>query len=347
MRALLASCLAIVALLGLGGCSPSRLRSRSDDAQPQLNILGSAEEEYVRGMARAFELETGIRTSYERLSAGDALERVRATRDAPSFSVWWGGSADTYIAADTEGLLDPYVPTGSMKIPQRFKHQSGHWTGVYVGVLGFAVNDRVLEERALPAPRTWADLVQPAYRGEVAVAHPATSGTAYTALATVTQVHGKDLNQGLAYFGALHENIRQYPRAGSEPARLAARGEVAVGIAFSHDIVRAIKEGAADVRVEYPSEGTGYEIGAMALIKNAPNPVEAKLFMDWALRERAQEMGPLFSAYQVPTNPDAKVPQESVRLASIKLIDYDFRWAAEDRETLLRSFAQQIARPPS
>jgi iron(III) transport system substrate-binding protein len=297
-------------------------------------------------MVRAFELETGIRTSYVRLSAGDALERVRVTRDSPTFSVWWGGSADNYIAADAEGLLEPYQPLGSMKIPKAFKDDSGHWTGVYMGALGFAVNRRALVERALSEPMSWADLIKPAYRGNIAIAHPATSGTAYTALATVAQVLGKDLDRGLGYFGALNENVGLYPRAGSEAARLAGQGDVAVGIAFSHDIVRAIEDGASDLKVVFPSEGTGYEIGAMALVRNAPHPAEAKRFMDWALSERAQELGPLFSAYQIPTIPDAKVPQKSARLSSITLIDYDFYWAGEHRQTLLQEFVTRVARPP-
>jgi iron(III) transport system substrate-binding protein len=297
-------------------------------------------------MARAFELESGVRTSYARLSAGDALERLRAERFAPSFSVWWGGSADGYIAAAAEGLLEAYRPRGSARIPRQYRDEDGHWTGVYVGALGLAVNARALAERGLLQPASWADLVRPSYRGQIALAHPATSGTAYTTVATIVQLYGRDVEQGFAYLAALDKNVRWYPRAGAAPASLAGRGEVAVGIAFSHDIVAAIQSGYADLKVVFPSEGTGYEIGAMALIKRARDPVSGKLFMDWALGERAQELGPLYTTYQIPTNPDAKVPQRAVRLSSVKTIEYDFDWAGEHRQPLIERFRSQIAPLP-
>lgn len=343
MRRTFLSWLALWTVLGATFCTPATRPGSDAASPPSLLILGSAEPEYVRGMARAFELEAGIPTSYMRLSAGEALDRVRSERQAPPFSVWWGGSADNYIAADADGLLEPYQPVGSTKIPRAFKDESGHWTGVYVGVLGLAVNYRALAERGLTTPSTWADLTQPMYRREIAMAHPGSSGTAYTALATLAQLSGRDIDRALAYFKALDANIRVYPRAGAEPARLAGRGDVAIGIAFSHDIVRAIDDGAPDLRVVFPGEGTGYEIGAMALIKNAPHPTEAKRFMDWALSERAQELGPLFTAYQIPTNPDAKVPPKSARLSAINLISYDFRWAGEHRTGLTQAFATGVA----
>jgi iron(III) transport system substrate-binding protein len=130
------------------------------------------------------------------------------------------------------------------------------------------------------------------------------------------------------------------------PARLAGRGEAAVGISFSHDIVAAIEDGLTDLKVVFPSEGTGYEVGGMALVKNAPQPELGRRFMDWAISEEAQEMGPIFTAYQIPTNPDAKVPQKSAKLSSIKMIDYDFAWSGASREALVTRFTTTIMPPP-
>jgi iron(III) transport system substrate-binding protein len=311
-----------------------------------LTVLGSAEEEYVRGVVRAFEVETGIKTNYVRRSTGDALQILRDNRGAPEFSVWWGGPADAYIAAANDGLLDAYRPHGSAKIPNRYKDPEGQWTGVYVGALAFAVNTRVLQREGLPEPTSWEDLIKPAYRSHISIAHPATSGTAYTMLSTVIQLNNKDTLKGFDYFKALHNNVQEYQRSGAMPARLAGRGEPAVGISFSHDIVAAVEDGLTDLKVVFPSEGTGYEVGAMALVKNAPQPELGRRFMDWAVSEEAQEMGPIFTAYQIPTNPDAKVPQKSAKLSSIKMIDYDFAWSGASREALVTRFTTSIMPPP-
>ena len=339
--------LGLLLLMGGLGCAGQVSSDQTNSGAAPLVVLGSAEEEYVRGVVRAFELETGIQTSYVRQSSGEALTTLNEERATPRFSVLWGGPVDGYIAAAADNLLEQYQPRGSAKIPRQYKDQNGYWTGIYVGALAIAVNQQVLSERGLPEPTSWADLTNPIYKGQISMAHPATSGTAYTTIATIVQINGKDTTKGFAYIEALHRNISRYERAGAAPARVAGRGEAAVAIAFSHDILGAIEDGFSTLKVLFPSDGTGYEIGAMALLNNAPNPVAGKRFMDWALSERAQELGPLFTAYQIPTNPDAKIPPQSLRLSSVKTIDYDFRWAGENRQALVERFSTVIAPPPS
>jgi len=309
-------------------------------------ILGSAEEVYVLGMANAFEAETGVRTTYQRLSTGEALDKLREQRNQPQFSVWWGGPIDQYIDAAGEGLLDPYKPRGSSILPRQYRDDDGMWTGVYVGALGFAVNAAVLADRRLAAPSSWADLLRPEYQGQISLAHPATSGTAYTMVGTIMQLNNKDADKGFQYFEALARNVSRWERVGAAPARVAGRGEAAVGIAFSHDIVDA-EQISPDLRLVFPSEGTGYEVGGMGLVKGGPDQTEARRFMDWAITKRAQELGPSFRSYQIPTNPDAAVSPYSVRLSSIKTIDYDFRWTGNRRSDLVRRFEESVAPVPT
>lgn len=313
----------------------------------KLTVLGTPQEEYIQGIARAYEAETGVKTTYVRLSSGEALAKLKADRDYPQFSVWWGGPADGYIAAAKEGLVEPYKPAGYDRIPTVYKDANGVWTGIYVGALGLAVNTKVLREKNLPEPKSWADLTKPVYKGQISMAHPASSGTAYTMLATILQLNGKETpDKGFAYMREFHKNVLQYQKAGAAPARQAGQGEVAVGIVFSHDIVAAIEAGFRDLKIVFPEEGTGYEIGGMALVKGAPDAVEAKRFMDWAIAVKAQELAPQFKAYQIPTNPDAKVSEKSVKLATIKVITYDFTWAGENKKQFVDRFSNEIAPAP-
>ncbi|MDQ3097479.1 MAG: iron ABC transporter substrate-binding protein, partial [Chloroflexota bacterium] len=84
------------------GCGPKGSGS--------LTILGTPQEEYIQGVTKTFEAECGIKTSYIRLSSGEALAKLRADKANPQFSVWWGGPADSFIAANKEGLLESYTP---------------------------------------------------------------------------------------------------------------------------------------------------------------------------------------------------------------------------------------------
>jgi iron(III) transport system substrate-binding protein len=321
---------------------------QTGDLEDTLTVLCTPQEDWCQVMVAAFEEKTGVDTNYVRLSSGEALARLRASADAPEFSVWWGGPADGFVAANEEGLLETYEsPNADAISAEQKSSEPGVWTGVYVGALGFCSNTAVLEDLGVDVPTSWDDLLDPKLQGQVAMAHPASSGTAYTALFTqVLRLGGED--EAIAYMQDLHNNILQYTSSGAAPAEMAGRGEVAVSIVFSHDCVRNIDAGFEDLEVSFPEEGTGYEIGGVALIANAPEPNAAKAWIDWSLTAEAQELGAAEAAsFQLPTNPDAKVDERSVNLSEVNLVDYDFQAAGEARDELTARFEDEVAAKPA
>ena len=350
---------ALTALLLLGACgaqpaaAPQPTAGESSAAPPPapaadttLTVLCGVQEDWCQVMTRAFEEETDIKTSYVRLSSGEAAARLQASANAPEFSVWFGGPADAYVASAEAGLLEPYVSPNAAAIPDTYKDAGGTWTGAYVGALGFCSNQEVLDSLGVPVPDSWDDLLDPRLKGQVAISHPATSGTAFTTLWTEVTLNGGDVEQAFAYFRQLHNNVLQYTKSGITPGQMAGRGEVAVGIVFSHDCVKFNEEGMSSLVVSFPAEGTGYEIGGLAIIKGAPEPEAAKRWVDWALTPAAQELGPTVKSYQLPTNPDAAVSDKAVKLAEITLVDYDFVEAGKNRKALGERFDTEIAPAP-
>ncbi|WP_367318711.1 ABC transporter substrate-binding protein [Streptomyces sp. HUAS ZL42] len=311
-----------------------------------VHVACGATEEWCAATAEEFAKTTGVKADFVRLSSGEALARIQAGKGNAEFDVWYGGPSDGYAAAGEKGLLEPYVSPNASAIPAKYKDASGLWTGVYVGVLGFCSNTKLLAEKGLDAPDSWADLLDPKLKKEIGIAHPSTSGTAYTALWTQVQLADGDENKALTYMRKLHPNVLQYTKSGSAPAQMTARGEVAVGVIFSHDCVATREEGFPDLAVTFPSEGTGYETGGVALIKGAKNPASAKKFVDWALTPEAQEIGPGVKAYQVPTNVHAKVSDKSVDLHSLILVDYDAAKAGEAKSALTKRFDEEVAQAP-
>ncbi len=312
----------------------------------KLVVLCTPQEDWCVEMVDQFEQQTGIDTSYVRMSSGEALARLRAGAEAPEFDVWWGGPADGQIAAAAEGLIEPYISPDAAAIPDEQKAADGTWTGVYVGALGFCSNQAELERLGIEAPDSWDDLLDPALVGNVSVAHPASSGTAYTTFYTqVIRLGGED--EALAYMSELHPNILQYTKSGSAPGGMAGRGEIATAIIFSHDCIKNVEEGFTDLVVTFPSDGTGYEIGAVALVNGAQNPDNAKAWIDWSLQADTQEIGPAVGSFQLPTNPDAAVSDLSVSLDQVPLVDYDFDAAGAARTELTQRFEDQVAAEPA
>ena len=205
-------------------------------------------------------------------------------------------------------------------ISDELKDVDGNWTGVYVGALGFCSNRELLADLEVDVPTSWEDLLNPALEGNIAMADQRTSGTAVTAGGALVA-----LNDGEAgafdFLRDLDGNIFQYTKSGSSPGRMAASGEVAVSVIFSHDCVQFADETGVDLAVSFPEDGTGYEIGQVSLIKAAKNPDAAKLFIEWTLTAPAQEIAATVDAFQIPTNPNAQVPDKAIQLDDVVLAE--------------------------
>ncbi len=318
-------------------------------AAEKLTYYCSAQEDWCQLMATAFEQETGIEVAMTRKSSGETYAQVRAEARNPKGDVWWGGTGDPHLQAAEEGLSEPYVTPVRDQLHDwsiRQAESAGNRTiGIYAGALGYGYNEELLAEKGLPEPKCWKDLTDPVYKGEVQMANPNSSGTAYTTLATIVQLFGED--EGFAFMKALHKNISNYTKSGSAPIKAAARGENTIGIVFLHDAVKQAVSG-FPIKVVAPCEGTGYEIGSMSIIKGARNSESARKFYDWALRADVQSRSLEVKAFQVMSNTSAKSSPDAPRLDQIKLIDYDFEkyGSSAERKRLLKKWDEEVKALP-
>ena len=306
-----------------------------------LNVVCSATEDWCAAMANKYKEITGVNTRFVRLSAGLVPARLEEFRNNPEFDVWHGGPADGYVVARNLGLTQAYLSPTRKMIPKAQLDDKGFWSGVYLGALGFCSNTQVLEKLGVELPKSWNDLLNPKLIGQVLSAHPATSGTAFTTLWTQVARLGSE-DKAMEYMKELNKNIPYYSRSGAAPVGAAGSGEVAVGLVFAHDCVAGAKNG-LPLKVSFPSEGTGYETGAVALIKGARNPLAAKTFIDFALSADAQNLGVGANAFHALTNPQAKQNPLIIPLSKIKLVNYNFEKAGNRKPDLIKRFDDEIS----
>lgn len=337
---IIAVALTLMLVAGLfAGCGGNKQAAAPQQAKKLTLYCGLMEDHMVKTI-QEFEKDTGIKVDAVRMSSGEILGRIKAEKGNPKASVWWGGPADGFIQAKEDGMLDKYVSPNAAKIPDQFKDKEGYWTGIYVGYLGFSSNQKLLAEKGIAAPKSWQDLLKPEFKGQVVVANPGSSGTAYTMLATMVQLMGEE--KGLAYMKQLNGQVKTYPKSGTAPGRMAGQGEAIVGITFLHDAIKYREEGMKDLVLTAPAEGTGYEIGAVAMIKGGPDQEAAKIFIDWALTKKAQEMGAQTGSYQFLTNSEAQPPKQAAEIKDTKLIKYDLDWAGKNRTALVEKWNNAV-----
>jgi iron(III) transport system substrate-binding protein len=310
-----------------------------------LNLYGSPDRDWVAAVAARFEKETGVKVNWIRASSNEMYARIEAEKANPKGDVWFGGTGDPHFDAAEKGLTEPYCSPRMPELRDFMRDPIGgcRVLGLYAGPLGWAVNEELLKKQGKPIPRTWEDLAKPEYTGLIAVANPNTSGTAYTMLVTILQIFGEE--KGWNYLARLHKNVAQYTKSGSAPGQLAGRGEVAIAIVFLHDAVLFAEEG-FPVKPTSPADGTGYEVGGLSLIKGAPHPEIAKRFIDWALSPDVQVIGRQFRSFQLPSNSKAPLPEQitkhGVSFENVKVINYDFKWAGQHRNRVLKRWSEEI-----
>jgi iron(III) transport system substrate-binding protein len=250
----LAMCVAAAWAIPAQGQQVLHMYSALDTAESQLYIP-------------QFEKDTGIKVQWVRLSSGEVLARLRAEAKNPQVSIWFGGPSQDHIAGKKAGTSAPYKPPLDWTLPPDAHDPEWHWVGYYFGAIGFASNTEFLKRAGVSAPTSWDDLLQPAFKGQIAIAFPYTSGTSYTVLASLVQMMGED--KAFAYWKKLNQNVHHYDKSGSAPVTQAGLGEVGVAVSFSHDILAKGSAKGYPIAMSFPKEGTGFEIGGMSLVKGS------------------------------------------------------------------------------
>ena len=323
--------------------------SASAAAARSLVVYCSHDPDACELAAQTFTRETGIATTISRKPTGEFYAQIRAERENPKADVWYGGTIEPFLQGAAEGLFAPYRSPGlaglypwAQRQAERTRHQV---TPIYRIVIAFGTNPALLAKKGLPAPRCWADLVKPEYRGEVELSNPVTSGTGYTIVATLVALNGEDA--AFDYLRRLKPNVVRWTQSGTAQGPSVARGEVGVGVSFAHEFVTQQLAG-FPVDIAIPCEGTGDALGGMAILADAPHPDEARAFVDWALTKDAQEIANRTRNLLLPANRSAAIRPEAARYARAKMADVDpARFGAPDeRKRLLARWQREIGDAP-
>ena len=304
-------------------------------AEGELIVYGSCEEEYLAVACEKFEELYGIKVQYQRLSTGEVQSKIEEENGTPSADVWFGGTTDPYNVCAAAGLLMPYeAQNASHLLGDAYRDADGNWYGIYKGILGFMVNRDELDRMGLEAPQDWADLLKPEYEGLIWTSNYNTAGTAKLIVNTMIQKYGHD--EGIQYLLDLDKNVHVYTKSGSGPSKNVGTGECVIGIGFLHDgITQIVDNGYGNIELIIPSSGTSYEIGATAIFQGAKHVNAAKLWIEYALSPDCVNQAKDNGSYQFLVIDNAEQPAIAAEfgLDPENVMDYDFEDAKQNTTT--------------
>jgi len=237
-------------------------------------------------IAKMFEATySGISVRVERTGAERVFQRIGQEYASNIHSVDVVNSSDAahFIVWKRDNLLEPYVPEDVAKYyPEAHKDPDGMFASFRVWLCIIAYNTNLV--KAEDAPKSFADLLDPKWKGKIVKAHPSYSGTIMTA----TYQMQRDL--GWSYYEKLaQQNVMQVQSSADPPKRLAL-GERAVMADGNEYNIFEIRESGGPVAPVYATEGSPLIVGPTGMFKAAPNPNAARLFCNFSFSPGAQQL---------------------------------------------------------
>ena len=315
---------------------------QAPEAEELVRVYVAHNERQYLAAIKEFQERTGIRVEVWAAGTGDCLERIAQEAEDPYCDVMWGGTVESLIAY--ESCFQPYISSEDVHILEQFKDPNHLWIGESQQPAVIMYNKRLVSEREVP--RSWKDLLDAKWKGQIASADPASSGSAYTLLCNMILAasQGEDREAGWAFIEALMENLVISGSSSSVYSGV-ANGEFALGLTLEQLARPYVLSDPEGVGMIYPVDGSSNVPDGVALVRDCPHEENARLLIDFLLSADCQQyMSDVFDRRSV--RDDIVKPRQLPDLDSIYFIDYDYVWAGTGKEDVLARWQEILGRNP-
>lgn len=302
-------------------------------AQQKLLLYTSTKESMLGEIKRAFSKKhPEIKLDYQLAGAGKLMDRIAAERGSGKIlaDVLWTSEIPDFYQLKAQGILLPYIPAEIKALINPLPDYDGSFTAVRLGTLGIAYNTRLIKE----APKTWADLQKPAFKGAYGIANPALSGTSYMSIAVLSKTFG------WGYFEGLRANGAKMGKGSGQVIDDTASGDLVASLAVDYITLDKIDKGAT-LALAYPPEMLIIP-SPITIFKNSPNVDAAKKFVDFMLSREGQTI--IANEGTLPVRPDVKIPERfklpSVDDAMKRAMRIDYRQIMAEKEANIKKFTE-------
>lgn len=330
-------------MLALSGCGSDAHESSADESfelsdDQKLVIYTAHKPEIYEPIIREFEERCGVFVEVTAGGTNEILQRIAEDDEKhpgeAEADLMFGGGVDS-LRASSE-YFEPYVSSQSEHLDSTYASATDSYTVFSALPPVLIYNTRLVD--AGERPKSWADLLDPNWKGKIAFADPETSGSAYTALMTLLQVLGEDDTRGpesevLAQFVA---NLSGDVIHGSENVVSAVlSGTKLIGVTTEEVALKKRAEGAS-IGLVYPTEGSAMLPDGTAILRGCPHPENARLFLEFTVSKDVQRM---LSDYlyrrSVRTDLDSQTAPAT--------INYNIDHALDSRDDILARWAEEVS----
>lgn len=237
-----------------------------------------------------------------------------------------------YLTLKEQKLLQQYDAPNRKNITIN-KDAEGFWTGVRISNMIIAYNTAKVSEA--DAPKSFKDLLDPKWKGKIAMPSPLLSGTAYVTAGVLADKYGWN------YFEELKQNGLKVEEGNSAIQNKLIRGEYLAVVILEENILKMAAKG-EPVKVVYPADGTIVIPSPIAMFTTSKNQEAAKAVLDWFLSPAGQEV--MVKGWMHSVREDIAAPQGAPPLKSLTntALKPDWEKLAKENETIKETFRSKV-----
>ncbi|SDF05680.1 iron(III) transport system substrate-binding protein [Blastococcus aurantiacus] len=280
LTGLLTSATVLVALAACGD-------SQASDTET-LTVYSAQHESLVRTMLEGFTDETGIELEFRDANDSELANQIVQEGKASPADVFLTENSPSIDVVDKAGLLAPIDPETAEQVEERYRPDSGNWTGFAARSTALIYNPAEIPESELPA--SMLDLADPAWEGRVAIA---AGGADFQAIVSaVLALEGEDATR--EWLTGLERNAEIYA-SNTAIMKAVDEGEVPLGITYHYYWFRdQAQEGLVgdDAELHYfrnQDPGAFVSVSGAGVLASSDQKDAAQRLVAWLTSPQAQE----------------------------------------------------------
>ena len=311
-------------------------------AEGKLVVLTPNPDAEIQNILNPFIEKYGIDVELMSMGTGPCYTKLLAEVENPTVDVMFGGVEATWTH-DYPDLFATYIANGNEKLPVEYQNPDGMITNYILGGSCVLIVNEELEKDLGIEIKSYADLLNPALKGQIASANPNSSSSAFAHLSNLLLAMGDGENpyESEAAWDYVAKLIEQldgaYTSGSSAVYKGVTNGEYVVGLSYEVGVAGHIANGAQGVRAVYPTEGVCWTPVGSAIINGAKNIDNAKLFMDWLISDECQTiMATAEGSVLRGVRTDLFIPTEYMpSFDTLNLKQEDSEYTSSNKQTIL------------
>ena len=314
----------------------------SKGEEKKLVVYSPNSEGIIKSVIPLFEQKTGVKVEVISAGTGELVKRIESEKNNPYADVLFGGTYTQYVS--NKDLFEPYVSSQDAEVVEAYRNKLGYVTYTVLDGSVLVVNKELTKGLKIDS---YADLLQPELKGKIATADPANSSSAFAQLTNMLLAMSSDKtytnDAAWNYVGALISQWNgKIQSSSSSVYKSVVEGEMWVGLTYEDPVAKLIKDGAKNIEIVYPTEGSVFLPAGTGIVKGAKHMDNAKKFVDFLLSEEVQNIFGQ-SLTNRPVRTGAKTGTHLKDYTTLPLIYEDMEYVFTHKKDIVERYTKLFA----